>query len=157
MTEIEYKQFIERSFAAFPGLHEWVESKSPEPSETLGFWARSLKSVSIEDANKVLDGWCDGSITDPPVGFRREMFALDVRAISQRWRDDRRKQQQHVEIDSHDRSHRRRSVALSPYIARLIDVGDMFKRGDISERECDDRMERIVFEGCQAIDGKSVA
>lgn len=81
MTPIEAGKFFEKAFLAFPGLSAWLRENSPDPAGTCSLWAATLAKVSAEEADAVLDGWVDGSIKEPPVGYKRETFALNVKAL----------------------------------------------------------------------------
>lgn len=81
MTPIEAGKFFEKAFLAFPGLASWLRENSPEPAGTCSLWASTLSKVSADEAEAVLDGWLDGSIKEPPVGYKRETFALNVKAL----------------------------------------------------------------------------
>ena len=81
MNATEAGKFFEKAFLAFPGLASWLRENSPDPAGTCSLWASTLSKVSADEAEAVLDGWLDGSIKEPPVGYKRETFALNVKAL----------------------------------------------------------------------------
>ena len=97
MTPVEANEFFSRAFKTFPGVLEWLNEKSEDPKYTLGSWKRTLEKVTIEEANWVLSGWEDGSIPQPPVGYRRELFAIDLKACVIRDRDERNRERRREE------------------------------------------------------------
>jgi hypothetical protein len=154
MNNDEHKRFIQAAFVAFPGLREWVNEKSPEPAKTIAAWSKALANVSIEDAMQVLDGWVAGTLADPPVGFRRELFALDVRACSQRIREARNKEVRRDEIRQADRNYKSatRNYAMAPAMAKIFDLVAHRDAGLISQEELDTQVDAIVADGCREID-----
>lgn len=81
MTPLEAGKFFEKAFLAFPGLASWLRENSTDPAGTCSLWATTLAKVSADEADAVLDGWIDGTIKEPPTGYKRETFALNVKAL----------------------------------------------------------------------------
>jgi hypothetical protein len=92
MTPNEAKTFFRKAFTAFPGLQSWLNENSPDIAGTLSAWAKTLATVEFNQAVEVLDGWIDGSIKDPPTGYKRETFAINVKAIVARQNEDSHKE-----------------------------------------------------------------
>jgi hypothetical protein len=82
MNATEAGKFFEKAFVDFPGLAYWLRKNSTDPAGTCSSWASTLAKVSTEEAYAVLDGWVDGSIKDPPAGYKCELFALNVKALA---------------------------------------------------------------------------
>jgi hypothetical protein len=91
MTPTEAGQFFQKAFLAFPGLASWLRENSTDPAATCATWASTLAKVSAGEADAVLDGWVDGSIKEPPTGYKRETFALNVKALALQMRSELRK------------------------------------------------------------------
>ena len=161
MDEREFAAFTDNAFAAFPGLKEWLTEKSPNVPVTLAAWRKTLANVTYDEAASVLDGWLTGTIHSPPVGYKRELFAIDIRSIVQRQRDDARREEvrQEIFVKALAGRYKRPSsiVKLSPYFARILDVGTAIKAGTIGEDDGADQLASIVAEGCEAIDAEDRA
>jgi hypothetical protein len=82
MNTTEAGKFFQKAFLAFPGLASWLRENSTDPAGTCSIWASTLAKVSADEADAVLDGWVDGSIKEPPTGYKRETFALNVKALA---------------------------------------------------------------------------
>jgi hypothetical protein len=158
MDRLEVKEFCDLAFAAFPGLNEWLQTRSTDIYKTYEAWQKTLSSVTYSDAVLVLDGWLDGTIKDPPVGYRRELFAIDIRATVQRWKDDARRAASHDELmqkANYGKYTRNKGiVAIAPYLERIIEIGDKIKNNELEENEGSTLINAIVSEGCDAIDAK---
>ncbi|MFY7700491.1 MAG: hypothetical protein ACOVQH_09490 [Burkholderiaceae bacterium] len=87
MTPNELEQFLRKAFIAFPGLKDWAETL-PKASDTLAVWSRTLERVTLDEATQVLNDWIDCTLSDPPVGYRRETFAIDIKSIVSRRRTE---------------------------------------------------------------------
>jgi len=98
MNPIEAGAFFQKAFIAFPGLASWLRENSTDPAGTCSSWASTLSKVSADEACAVLDGWVDGSIKDPPVGYKRETFALNVKALAMGLRDQAKREQVREEL-----------------------------------------------------------
>lgn len=160
MTEPEFEVFFNASLAAFPGLGEWLQRNSPDVPRTVASWRKTLERVTAEEANKVLDGWIDGSIKNPPVGFRREVFAQEVRSLVATWRDESLRESQREEQfrKSHVGRYTRPKgiVEIAPYLNRVIELGEDMRNGKIAAEECAALIDEVVAEGCRAIDAKGL-
>lgn len=141
MNTKETTDFVQQVAIAFPGVVELLE-KSPA---TLGVWAKTLEQVSSREASTVLSRWVNGSLPDPPVGFRRELFALDVRAVVMKDRADAMRFKA-IENASRSRiaypSAAFRSIA-KPY-SEILGLRSRVMAGDLSAEECDRQIEAII-------------
>jgi hypothetical protein len=98
MNPIEAGAFFQKAFLAFPGLASWLRENSTDPAGTCSIWASTLAKVSADEADAVLDGWIDGSIKEPPTGYKRETFALNVKALAMGLRDQAKREQVREEL-----------------------------------------------------------
>jgi hypothetical protein len=154
VDENEFREFFKLAYDAFPGLRELI-SLSPGTQKQ---WARMLSKVSFEDAMRVLDGWIDGTFRDPPIGWRREMFALDVRAYAQTIREARTKQHR-IDEDFKEACRRKKQSALmaypiGPIYARICAVIELRNKGGLTPDEAYDETSRLVEEGLKMLDRK---
>lgn len=147
MTPSEAKDFFEKVFVAFPGLKEWLKSIG-DPSSTVAVWSRTLNAVTSEEAMTVLDGWIDGSIANPPVGYRREMFALEVKSLVMQVRSELRKERDREEqwIKSNRGKYQPtaafRSIA-KPFMQMLANK-ELVMAGEMSVEEYDRQVDIIT-------------
>ena len=98
MNTTEAGKFFQKAFLAFPGLASWLRENSTDPAGTCSIWASTLAKVSADEADAVLDGWVDGSIKEPPTGYKRETFALNVKALAMGLRDQAKREQVREEL-----------------------------------------------------------
>jgi hypothetical protein len=154
MTEQESKQFFKIAFAAFPGLPQWAKENSSDFGMTLVSWARTLSNTTLEEATEIIDGWIDGTIADPPVGYKRETFALQVKAIAAQRKFERTKHlREEEEWMKTNRKNYIRPVGLvliSPYLQRIFREQDRFRAGEISQSDLADATDAIIEEFANA-------
>jgi len=163
MTQQEFSKFMETTYAYFPSLREWLFERSPNVEMTLNSWRRTLEKITYNQAVAVLDGWIDGTVHSPPIGYKRDLFALDVRAIVHRKLDEA------LRVASREETFRKALtgrygykqpkaiVALSPYFNRMFDIGERLRLGELTHEEAESRVELIVAEGCEAIEAEDRA
>ena len=148
MTPIEAGKFFEKAFLAFPGLSAWLRENSPDPAGTCSLWASTLSKISAEEAYAVLDGWVDGSIFDPPTGYKRETFALNVKALAMAERgkrnQDRAREEQWVKSNrgKYQPSAAFRSIA-KPFM-QMLDNKPLLMNGEITHAEYDRLVDEIT-------------
>jgi hypothetical protein len=147
----ELTDFFGMAFDAFPGLRELVSS-SPG---TVKVWAKTLEPVSFIDAGRVLNRWITGELENPPIGFRRELFALDVRAVVARMRDDdyRRK----VSQEKMETGRKPRGVNPTPaydisrpFLEKVLDLNKQVMNGTLTDYEWDDGVKTLIDEAFTA-------
>lgn len=93
MTETEFDEFLKRAFIRFPGLAQWVNEWSLDPSETIAVWRSELLNVELELAELVLHGWTTGELEDAPAGFHRERFLPNLLTHVRSFRVERRRKE----------------------------------------------------------------
>jgi hypothetical protein len=98
MNQTEAGKFFQKAFLAFPGLASWLRENSTDPAGTCSIWASTLAKVSADEADAVLDGWVDGSIKEPPTGYKRETYALNEKALAMGLRDQAKREQVREEL-----------------------------------------------------------
>lgn len=148
MTPAEATQFFESAFIAFPGLAAWLRETSTDGAATCSVWARTLAKVTLDEATYVLDGWIDGTIDDPPTGYRRESFALHVKAIALKEREIRNKElEREKQWIKSNRGNYQPSAAFKaiakPY-GRMLEWKDKLWEGEISDAEYQTKVDEIV-------------
>ncbi len=141
MTDEEATEFVQHASTAFPGLLELLE-KSPG---TLGVWAKTLQQVAFREALRVLERWIAGSLPDPPVGFRRELFALDVRqvvlndrAVANRFVSSKRA------MDNGRKYPSAAFVSIAKPFGEILDLRAKVMAGELSGEECDRRVDEVI-------------
>ena len=154
MNEQEARQFFKVAFAAFPGVAEWAKEKSSDFSMTLACWIKTLATTTLAEALEVIEGWSDGSIPDPPVGYKRETFALQVKAIAGQRRFENAKEQRREEewLKANRSKYQRPAglVLLSPYLNRIFEKQADFRNGNMTQAELDEQTNEIVEEFANA-------
>lgn len=138
MNKQETSEFVQQVAIAFPGLLELLE-KSPA---TLGVWAKTLEQVSSRDAMRVLSRWIDGSLDNPPIGFRREMFALDVRSVAMRMRSDEMSKQASAEKIENGKRPRGQNATpaydlCASFFAKVLPLNEQVINGTLLQQERD--------------------
>lgn len=148
MTPTETKEFFSRAFVAFPSVPQWLKEASVDPSATLSTWQRTLEPITLEEADMVLDGWITGDIPNPPTGYRRELFAIDLKGCAMRDRDERkretRREEQWVKSNrgNYQPSAAFRSVA-KPF-GEMMEWKAKLWAGEITDSEYDQKVDEIV-------------
>jgi hypothetical protein len=148
MNPIEAGAFFQKAFIAFPGLASWLRENSTDPAGTCSSWASTLSKVSADEADAVLDGWIDGSIKEPPTGYKRETFALNVKALAMGLRDQAKREQVREELwiksnrGKYQPSAAFRSVA-KPFMAMMAER-DRAINGEITWVEYDRLVDEIT-------------
>jgi len=150
MTPAEATQFIDSAFIAFPGLAAWLRETSTDGAATCSVWARTLAKVTLDEATYVLDGWIDGTIEDPPTGYRRESFALHVKAIAMKERDKLNKElERERQWVKNNRGYQRPAVLqalLGPAYQRQIEWKPKLEMGEVTHEQYDERCDAIANE-----------
>ena len=90
MTNPDFAVWVKRLLVAFPGLWDWLQSKSLDPIETQGVWRKCLAPYSLEECMTVLDEWSNGT-REPFEAYERDKVHLRVRARIEQERDRARK------------------------------------------------------------------
>jgi hypothetical protein len=147
MTPAEATEFFRNAFIAFPGLAAWLRETSTDGAATCSVWARTLAKVTLDEATYVLDGWIDGTIEDPPIGYRRESFALHVKAIATKERDIRNKElEREKQWIKSNRGNYQPSAAFKvvakPYLESIEWLPKLWA-GEVTHQEYDERCDRI--------------
>lgn len=146
MNNQQTREFVEQVATAFPGLLELLD-KSPA---TLTVWARTLEQVAPREALGVLERWITGVLPDPPVGFRREMFALDVKSIVMRDRSDDARRKAGLEARTKaDRNSYRPSAAfksISEPFGRILELRKLVLAGELELGDCEKQIQQIIEE-----------
>ena len=148
MNTTEAGKFFQKAFLAFPGLASWLRENSTDPAGTCSIWASTLAKVSADEADAVLDGWIDGSIKEPPTGYKRETFALNVKALAMALRDQAKREQVREELwiksnrGKYQPSAAFKSVA-KPFMAMMAER-DRAIKGEITWAEYDRLVDEIT-------------
>ena len=162
MNEQEAKQFFQAAFAAFPGVPQWARENSSDFSMTIASWMKTLATTTLDEALEVIEGWVAGTIKDPPVGYKRETFAMQVKAIAGQKRLERiKKERKHEEewVKAHRGKYQRPEglVAMSPYLDRIFERQAAHRAGEITERELEEQTNAIVNEAFPKVSPKVCA
>ena len=141
------KLFVKHACDAFPGLLELLE-RSPG---TLAVWGRTLSSVSLADATSVLERWIDGKLEDPPVGYKREMFALHVKSTVDRvrgdtirWRDSQ--EQRAKAIRKNNGSPAYQFAFCGPFMLKVDGWNKQVVNGTLTQQERDFMVNELLEE-----------
>jgi hypothetical protein len=155
MNTTELQKLVEETCSAFPGMQELVE-KHPSVVAT---WGKTLHAIALQDAMAVLNRWIAGTLENPPVGFRREVFALDIKAVVERVHSDiARKRLNHEVIDRADRRKNYRSavtVLIGPVFEKFLAYNEEVINGTMShdERELKIKNEiQALFPGVEVVE-----
>lgn len=141
MEKCELSAFFGNAFDAFPGLRELIAS-SPG---TLAVWGKTLETIALQEAASVLDRWIVGTLDNPPVGFRRESFALDVRAVVGRDRSDAaRRSENSVKINRGKYVPSHAFISIAEPFSEILELRRKTMVGELTAEECDWRIHDIV-------------
>jgi hypothetical protein len=83
MTETEIKLLLKEACRVFPSIQAYML----EYPNIAIVWAEILEgdqfnsAITLDEAMDVLKRWKMGTLENPPIGFRRELFATDMRAV----------------------------------------------------------------------------
>jgi hypothetical protein len=139
----ELNEFFGLAFDAFPGLRAFV-AESPN---TLKVWGKTLSNVTPKEAMSVLSRWVDGSLDNPPVGFRRELFALDLKAVAMKDRNDYARERAGVEAREKAERKHRPSVAfqsIAEPFGRILGLRAKVMSGEMELADCERQVREIV-------------
>lgn len=148
MNQTEAGKFFQKAFLAFPGLASWLRENSTDPAGTCSIWASTLAKVSADEADAVLDGWVNGSIKEPPTGYKRETFALNVKALALQMRSELRK-----ELDREEqwiKSNRGKYIPSAAFrsiakpFMRMLEHKSRLVEGEITHAEYDRLIDEIT-------------
>lgn len=154
MNQQETTEFLGQVMIAFPGVAELLE-KSPA---TTRVWCRTLESVSVREAITVLDRWITGDLKDPPVGFKRETLAIDVRSVVERMRSDEAAlrsseseyQANRDKIDNGRKPRGRNATPAAdicrPFIDKVLVLNAQVINGTLMQQERDDVVAQLLDE-----------
>jgi hypothetical protein len=141
MQKQELNAFVESACAAFPGLLDLLE-KSPA---TVAVWGRTLETITYTEAASVLDRWIVGTLDNPPIGFRRESFALDVRAVVGRDRSDSvRRSDNQVKIHRGKYVPSHAFVSIAKPFGEILELRRKVMVGELTSEECEWQIHDIV-------------
>ena len=132
----ELSKLVDETCKAFPGMMELV-SKHPTVVES---WAVTLKDVSLDDALDVLNRWMSGTLENPPIGFRRDMFALDIKAVADRVYSDwlRKKQNQELLDKTYRKKNRSRAfIAVTTAFSKFLEYNEAVINGTMTQEDRD--------------------
>jgi len=152
MNATELQSLVDATCDAFPGMQELV-TKHPSVIAT---WGKTLHDIALQDALAVLNRWIAGTLEHPPIGFRREMFALDVKSVVGRVHSDMlRKRHNHEVIDRADRKKNYRSpltVFIGPAFEKFLAYNDAVINGEMSSEDRDMKVKndiQALFPNCE--------
>jgi hypothetical protein len=143
MQDRELNEFIGLAIDAFPGLGAFVA----EHPAVVKSWGKTLSNVTAKEAMGVLSRWVDGSLSEPPVGYRRELFALDVRAVAMRGRNDFARERASVEAREKALRKSQPSAAFRSILVpftKILELRSKVMRGELDVQECDRQIQQIV-------------
>jgi hypothetical protein len=152
MTSTELSDFLKNVFAAYPGYRDWLERICKDNyAEAIVAMGRHLKAVTLDEAMEVLTGWIDGTLSNAPIGFDREAFALNVRSFANAARDKRNRQtivdRQREEAElkwqrKHNRSAAFKSIAV-PF-AKILTLRQAVMDGRMDLEECESQIATLI-------------
>jgi hypothetical protein len=145
MNSESMKLFAKQACEAFPGLIELLE-RSPA---TLAVWGRTLERVTLDEASSVLGRWIDGSLAEPPVGFRRELFALDIKAIVAKDRGDtiRKRDSEEQRAKTIRKESGTPAYAFCrPFMDKVISLNNQVANGSLTQQERNFMVEELIEE-----------
>lgn len=124
--------FNDVAFVHFPSLQSWLSQTVDSPLKTIDAWQMTLQDVTFPEALSVVHRWTKDELPRPQA-FELPDFALHLRAVVMQDRANRKRQiidgiNRDREPDSSEYSH----VSLRPYIARVFESAEAFKRGEIT-------------------------
>jgi hypothetical protein len=79
MTPTEWKTFTDELLIAFPGIRDYINAKSANPTATLETWQVTLRDCDYSEAKDVLNEWLQG-YQEPPKAYERDYIAIAIRS-----------------------------------------------------------------------------
>lgn len=120
----EFNVFIEKLFAAFPSLHEWVSNseKVKDPLATKAVWFKTLETISYTEAMSVLDRWTTGALKAFSA-FERDLVATSIRCIVEqdRSRENKRCVESKQEFEDAQK-YRKDYSPIAPVLAKALQL-----------------------------------
>lgn len=156
MTRDEAKEFLDLAFVRLPGIWEWLQRNSPDVSETLEAWSETLESISLEEAVYVLKRWSNGTL-EPPKGYLREVFHLEVLREVKRDRNERWEAKNRNNVLQQTKAPKLidECPGLEAFIVKLNLLKYRYDSGVISEADRDAEIEKLVKAEHERVDGKN--
>ncbi|XZE18789.1 hypothetical protein SH449x_004094 [Pirellulaceae bacterium SH449] len=148
MTRDEAIEFLDAVFVAFPGVHQWLKTASPNVEATKAVWAKTLEQITLDEGFGVLSRWTSGALP-VPTGYEKEHFVLHLRAVVMR---DRSEAKRYDVRNEFQRTHKRGQSTfqydpiLGPFLADVMRVHGQWCNGTISESERDREIMRLERE-----------
>jgi hypothetical protein len=143
MTEREAEEFfIDVAMVAFPQARKFILMNSSDPVATVRLQSKSLLRLEMSEAASVVDRWLSGTLPSPTDA---EMGALGL-AIRQVVLKDRGTNSTSKPLADIQQDMKRENgvVPMSPYLARILALGDQHKNNEITYGECRNRMDEIL-------------
>jgi hypothetical protein len=155
VTEAEFLCFIKSLYVAFPSLFEWVQKNSPDTKATHRTWYKTLGRYSLEECQKVLDSWIDGS-RKAFAGFEKDQVALLIKAGVEFDRGQLRRHRSELDIvkdrinDAADQHRKREQYKRQPMIgeiyAKILPLNKKLEKGEITEAEWEAEKNKLIEE-----------
>jgi hypothetical protein len=158
MSDDQFKIFIKRLFAMYPGLHAWLKDNSPDTAETLRSWRRRLSRYTLKECLGVLSQW-EQSNREPFAAYQRDQVPSVVASVIAKQRDKSAKlRQQAGQRLEYNRSRDNRSEASKVASAGVMDsemrrardlgipIHKKFKAGEITWDEYVTQRDKMLSE-----------
>jgi hypothetical protein len=136
MEVSENREFFTRiAMIHFPSLGTYLNKETSSVLGTIDAWAMTLRDITTQEAIAVIYRWSKDELPRPQY-YELGDFALHLRAVVLRDRANARKTQlvdmiRNREEPTGSYSH----VSLRPYIARVLESGELCKLGKITKAE----------------------
>jgi hypothetical protein len=149
MTEPEFDKFYKSLFVAFPSFRDFVNRQSPDPVGTLKTWFATLRNVTYDEADFVLQSWINGTGRgEPPKAYEQQFVARVILAqvefrrnesnkfyvAKKLWEEKNAKQSETVKDDL---------LPMQYCFAMAASALAKQKRGEITRRDYDAELKRI--------------
>ena len=136
MEVSENREFFTRiAMIHFPSLGTYLNKETSSVLGTIDAWAMTLRDITTQEAISVVYRWSKDELPRPQY-YELGDFALHLRAVVLQDRANARKAQLVDMIRDREQpagsySH----VSLQPYIARVLESGELCKLGKITKQE----------------------
>lgn len=148
MNSNEWTMFCRDMCVQFPGLDEFVLTKSPDPKATFRLWFECLEDVTYDEASSVLRDWRIGTI--PPLKFyERDLIATTIRAYVHGTRARNRQRELNEERRREIEERKQTRIALAgigvdtAYLLSRVEIQKR-ERGEISKEEERVNLQKIL-------------
>lgn len=142
MNVQEINQLSNRIFTSFPMIFKLLNENSPNITGTLAAWQKMLATVTLQEANEVVDKWLDGR-REPPKSYDADRVPLTIRSEAAFNRAERQSVVNSEKLQSRGRSSMG-DPGFGNALVAMWALRDKQREGLIAEDDFEDEMNEVL-------------